>query len=183
MNQQWNNLFYARKTPWNMLNQDETWSWNTLNQDETVFRGHETHCFMPMKHLESGTVTIEISILYIDFWFMVFHGVSRRCFMLFHCCSIAVSLLFNCCIMLFQGVSPLCFILFHGVSSLCFMVFQGVSLPCFILFHDRETGAVGTSLNSNPRLQSHLLIGCTLIILYRLCKFMRRSYTPVRREG
>ena len=123
-----------------------------------MFHGHETHCFMPMKHRESGTVTTEISIFYIDFWFMLFHGVSLRCFTLFHavsCCFIAVSLLFNAVSFCFTGFHRCfkvfhCFVslLFHGVSSLCFMVFQGVSLPCFILFQDHETGAVGTSLYS-----------------------------------
>ena len=98
-----------------------------------MFHGHETHCFMPMKQLESRTLTTEISIFYID---VFVHGVSW--------CFIAVLLLFHAVSLLFIAVS----LLFHGVSSLCFMVFQGVSLPCFILFHDHETGAVGTSLNS-----------------------------------
>ena len=111
-----------------------------------MFHGHETRCFMPIKHLESGTVTTDISICYIDFSFMVFHCAVSCCFiavsLLFH----AVSLLFHCCFiavsLLFHAVS----LLFHGVSLLCFTMFQGVSLPCFILFHDHETGAVGTSL-------------------------------------
>ena len=130
----------------------------TLNQDETV-------CLMVMKHTVScqwntfnqGWWPQRYLFSYIDFWFIVFHGVSLCCFMLFHCCFIAVSLLFHavsllchavsCCFKVFQGVSLLCFILFHGVSSLYLMVFQGVSLPCFILFHDHETVAVGTSLH------------------------------------
>ena len=58
---------------------------------------------MPMKHLESGTVTTEISIFLHLF---LFHGVSLRCFMLFHSVS-------SLCFMVFQGVSLPCFILFH----------------------------------------------------------------------
>ena len=140
-----------------------------------MFHGHETRCFMPMKHLESGTVTTVISIFFIlifGSWCFtaLFHAVSccfiavHCCFIAVSCCFIAVSLLFHCCFIAvsccFIAVSC-CFIavslLFHGVSSLCFKVFQGVSLPCFILFHDHETGAVGTSLNcynlSNSRTQ------------------------------
>ena len=127
-----------------------------------MFHGHETRCFMPMKHFESGTVTTDISIFCIDFWFMAFHCAVSCCFMLFHCCFIAVSCCFIAVSLLFHAVSLLfhcCFIavsflfhavslLFHGVSLLCFMVFHGVSLPCFILFHDHETGAVGTSLKA-----------------------------------
>ena len=138
-----------------------------------MFHDNETRCFIPMKHLESGTVTTEISISYIDFcsWCLtaLFHAVSC-CFvavsllfhavsltfhavsLMFHCCFIAVSLLLHAVSLLFHAVS----LLFHGVSSLCFMVFQGVSLPCFILFHDHETDAVGTSLTAalNPSLST-----------------------------
>ena len=134
MNQQWNNLFHGREPPSNMLNQDETWSWNTLNQDETMCFMVMKHCFMPMKHLESGTVTTEIYIFL--YWFLV-HGVSLRffmlfycCFMLFHCCFIAVSCCFNAVSLLFHTVSLLfncCFMLFHC----CFMLFH----CCFTVFH------------------------------------------------
>ena len=127
-----------------------TWSWNTLNQDETV--GHETHCFMPMKYLEWGTVTTDISIFLYWFWFIVFHGVSLRWFMLFHCCFKlfhAVSLLFHCCFiavsLLFHAVSLLfhcsfiavlcCFKVFHCSVSFCFTVFHRPVSWCFKVFH------------------------------------------------
>ena len=109
----------------------------------SVFHGHETHCFMPMKHLESGTVTTEIYIFL--YWFFV-HGVSLRCFMLFHCCFIAVSccfiavsLLFHCCFiavsLLFYAVSLLFSCCFIAVSRCFIALFHGV-LRCFIfLFH------------------------------------------------
>ena len=91
-----------------------------------MFHGHETHCFMALKHLESGAIATDIVTAMlianliklfsvIDFWLMVFHAVSRCFTALFH----AVSKYF----MLFHGVSLLCFMLFHAVSLLCLMLF------------------------------------------------------------
>ena len=87
-----------------------------------MFHGHETRCFMPMKHLESGTVTTEISIFYIDFWFMVCIGVSLRCFMLFHCCF----MLFHCCLTVIHRSVSWCFKMFHCSVSSCFMTMKQV---------------------------------------------------------
>ena len=108
-----------------------------------MFHGHET-----MKHLQSGTVTTELSIFIYLFlvdgvsWYFtaLFHAVS----LLFHAVSRCFTALFHAVSLLFHAVS----LLFHGDSSLCFMVFQGVSFPCLILFHYHESGAVGTSLKS-----------------------------------
>ena len=121
-----------------------------------MFHGHETHCFMRMKHIESGTATTDISMFYIDFWFMVFDGVSLRYCMLFHCCFMLFHAVSRCVTAVFHAVSLLFHYCFIAVSCCfiavlrCFIaLFHGVS-RCFIalfhLFHDHETGAVGTSL-------------------------------------
>ena len=127
----WIRMKHGHETPWIrmkhcfMVMKHLELGWNS------VFHGHETRCFMPMKYLESGTVTTEISIFLYWFWFMVFHCAVSCCFIAVSCSFITVSLLFHCCFMLFHC----CFAVFHGVSR------------CFIaLFHDHETGAVGTSL-------------------------------------
>ena len=97
---------------------------------------------MPMKHLESWAVTTEISIFYIDFWFMVFHCTVSCCFITVSCCFIAVSLLFHAVSLLFHAVSLLfhccfiavscCFTVFHRSVSWCFKVFHCPVSSCFM---------------------------------------------------
>ena len=125
--------------------------------------GHETlwiwmkQCFIVMKRtvpcqwntLHQGRWPQRYLFSYIEFWFIVFHGVSLRCFILFHCCFmpfhccfIAVSCCFiavSCCFiavsLLFRAVSRSFTALFHSVSRCFIALFQGVS-RCFIaLFH------------------------------------------------
>ena len=129
---------------WNMLNQDEwamkqfvSWSWNTVKHVESGWNhGHETpwirmkQCFMVMKHsvscqrntLNQGRWSQRYLFSYIDVWFMVFHGVSLRCFMLFHCCF----MLFHCCFTVFHHSVSWCFKVFHCPVSSCFMTMKQV---------------------------------------------------------
>ena len=104
MNQQWNNLFRGHETPWNMLNQDESGSWNTLNRDhETtrirmkqcvswswniLFHGNDTPWIRSNDQIDIVTTMLITNLIklisYIDFWFMMFHDVSRYFTALFH---------------------------------------------------------------------------------------------------
>ena len=129
----WIRMKHGHETPWIrmkrcfMAMKHLESGWNSL------FHGHETRCFMPMKHLESGTMTTEISIFYIEFWFIVFHcAVSccviavSCCFIAVSCCFIAVSLLFHCCFTVFHRSVSWCFKVFHCPVSSCFMTMKQV---------------------------------------------------------